>query len=105
MSSEASRRRRAVKLVNTGWCGKESNPTIAFVASLREGEGDAISQVHGPHARPMITSENWAANRPLTQCRSTGFRVCRVNVHRGISAPRRVSTTARPADRARVSHR
>jgi hypothetical protein len=43
-------------LVNTGWCGKESNPTIAFVASLREGEGDAISQVHGPHARPMITS-------------------------------------------------
>jgi hypothetical protein len=56
MSSEASRRRRAVKLVNTGWCGKESNPTIAFVASLRDGEGDAISQVHGPHARPMITS-------------------------------------------------
>ena len=55
MSSEASRRRRAVKLVNTGWCGKESNPTIAFVASLREGEGDAISQFTA-HARSMNTA-------------------------------------------------
>ena len=45
MSSEASRRWRAVKLVNTGWCGKESNPTIAFVASLREGEVDAFRQL------------------------------------------------------------
>lgn len=56
MSSEASRRRRAVKLVNTGWCGKESNPTIAFVASLL-CEGDAITRhPFTAHARSMITA-------------------------------------------------
>ena len=79
MSSEASRRRRAVKLVNTGWCGKESNPTIAFVASLREREGDAISQVHSQHTnthRPNskregqhlahVTAASFSCSRPAT---------------------------------------